>query len=427
MSPPSIKRTPVDTSAEDRILIGMIISDAYLESVRMLYQPDLMEIPFSRTVASWCIDFFGEYKKAPGLHIQNIFDEKVRSGNLDHASADMIEAFLQRISSEYANAPHFNHEYMLDETEKLFSLRSLHLLRNDLNAALDQGESPNDISEMLREYQGQKIDIRGTAFEEAMMTSTELLAAKIKVPRAILWPWLREGSLTMIYAERGLGKSWLGMIISVSITRQNFEDIQIGRWYIKNPCGVLYLDGEMGNFDLQDRIRQIAEPLGPESKRFPLVTFCAPDFTEKHQETVNLSKPYWQERVTKYLMSHRSIRLIVIDNMASLCPGRDENDNQEVSAFTQWIIAVRCLGVAVIIVHHAGKMGQQRGASALEDPLNNSILLKKPTGWKQGEGAHFHVSFTKARNDPGGEGYRPFVLRVIEHELSSKWRQWIDA
>lgn len=423
MSSP-VTRQPVDMSMEDRVLIGMIVSAPYLEAVRSIYQPDLLEGPFSKQIASWCFEYHSEYDKAPGLHIQDLFDKKVRGGELDPDTADLIERFLDRISNEHEKAPHLNHEFLLDETEKLFNRRRLKLLHEDLELALEQGESEEEIFCFLKDHTEKKFDARGLAFGAACITSTELLGKKVKMPKALLWPWLREKSLNMIYAERGIGKSWLGMMIAVALTREEYREVAIGEWYVKNPCGCLFVDGEMGQFDLQDRFRQIAEPLGKESRRFPLISFSVPDYVEEHQESVNLNSPQWQDRIYKYLMRNRNIRLLILDNLSSLCAGREENDNRETSLLNQWFIKLRAAGITLILVHHAGKSGKQRGASSLEDPLNNSIYLRKPKGWEQGGGAHFSVGFEKARNDPGGDGYRPFTVRLVEHPDSAKWRTW---
>lgn len=420
----TVTRTKIESSMEDKILVGMIVSDRYLGDVRNIYHPDFIDGQFGRSVAQWCLDYYKQYEKAPGIHIKDIFDEKVRQG-LDHDIADMVERFLGRISNEFEKAPNINIDYLLDETEKEFKLKNTKLISEDIAAALEQGEDVEDINAMLKEFLENRIDVRSTDFEDSIRTSTQLIEEKITMPKAIVWPWLRESSINMVCAERGIGKTWFGLILAVAITRERYEDLIIGPWVIKRQCGVFYVDGEMGKWDLKDRIRQIAEPLGAESRRFPLRTFSTPDYSEKHQVTVNLLQPYWQDRLYKYLTNNRSIRLLILDNMGCLFTGRDENDNQEASIINSWLIKVRALGVAILLVHHAGKGGQQRGASALEDPLNNSIMLRKPKE-KSPSGAHFVVDFTKSRNDPGGDGYRPFSLLVEEHDDNPRWRKWTD-
>ena len=422
----AVTREKVDTSFEDKLLIGLVTSTQFIAGIDSIYQSDYIESSFGKQVASWCFDYFDKYQKAPGIHIEDLFDSHIE--DLDPDTGEMIKTFLNRISNEYAKIPYVNVEFLLEEAQKEFKKKSLLSLSDDINAALEGGESVDSIYEFIDEEQGQRIDIGSTAFSDSMIKSDDLIVKKIKPPKAIVWPWLRQRSLNMIYAERGLGKSWLAMILGVAITRENYEDLAIGSWFVKNQTGVLYVDGEMGEFDLKDRIKQIAVPLGKESRRYPLVTFSAPDYTEEHNETVNLNSKYWQDRFYKYLLDNRSITVLILDNLASLCAGREENDNQQTSILNQWFIKLRAAGITVVIIHHAGKApGQQRGASALEDPLNNSIFLSKPRSWTQGGGAHFKVNFVKARNDAGGDGFRPFELRVVEHEENSKWRQWTES
>lgn len=423
-----ITRTKIDTSTDDKILIGMIVSTAYLEKIERIYQSDLLESLYSQTVARWCLEHFQKYFTAPGVHIKEMYQSKL-STHQDADTMDLIGSFLSRISDEYEKAPHINADFLFDETNKVFKKRALKQLKDEINYAVEEGEDEVAVLELFKEYED-RINTTGELhnFEDSMLMSTQLINAKIKKPKAIIYPWLREKSLNMIFAERGIGKSWLVMIIAVAITRKDYEDLSIGPWYVKNPCGVLYVDGEMGKFDIQDRLRQLIGPLGGESRRFPLNIFCAPDYTEEHNETINLYSTYWQDRFYKYFESNRSIRILILDNLSSLCSGRDENDNQTTSVFTAWLIKLRALGVSVIIIHHQGKTkGTQRGASSLEDPLNNIIYITKPKDWIQGEGAHFRVQFTKARNDPGGEAFRAFDLRVIEHDDNHKHRQWTDA
>ena len=157
-----------------------------------------------------------------------------------------------------------------------------------------------------------------------------------------------------------------------------------------------------------------------------MLVFSSPDYVEKYKKAVNLMKPEWQERIIDFLKANKRIKVLILDNLSSLTAGRDENDNQLTSMLSNWIVRLRAIGITVIIVHHAGKSGDQRGASSLEDALNNTIKLKKPKD-TEGGGAHFVITFTKSRNDPGGEGYRSFAIKLMEHDESSRWRIWVQV
>lgn len=419
-----ITRKKVDMSADDKILIGMIVSTKYLEKLASIYQPILLQSQFSHTIARWCLEYYATYSAAPGIHIKEIYENKLKSAE-DPDIMDLIGMFLGRISKEYENAPHINADFLFDETQKSLIIKTTKQLSDDIAYCVKEEEGDEAILQLVEEYKNDKIDTTLQDCESSIITSAQLLEEKIKKPKAIVYPWLREKSLNMIFAERGLGKSWLAMVIAVAITREKYDELSIGPWYVKNPCGVLYMDGEMGGFDLQDRFKQLIGPLGGETRRNALNVFSAPDYTEQHGQTINLYDTVWQDFISNYLKKNRSIRVLILDNLSSLCSGRDENDNQSASVFTAWLIKLRAVGVSVVIIHHQGKSkGHQRGASALEDPLNNTLYLSKPDDWGPGEGAYFRINFTKARNNPGGEAYRSFSLKIIEHEDNRKQRTW---
>jgi hypothetical protein len=67
----------------------------------------------------------------------------------------------------------------------------------------------------------------------------------------------------------------------------------------------------------------------------------------------------------------------------------------------QRLLALRHKGYAILLIHHAGKGGDQRGASRLEDFLDTTIkLVAVPKEEAQDSGAGFDWNFTKTRGNP---------------------------
>ncbi|UQZ88834.1 hypothetical protein C4J81_06325 [Deltaproteobacteria bacterium Smac51] len=64
-----------------------------------------------------------------------------------------------------------------------------------------------------------------------------------------------------------------------------------------------------------------------------------------------------------------------------------------------------------MIVHHAGKNGDQRGTSAKEDIMDTVINLRRAKDYQTEEGARFEVHLTKARGVSGPEA-RPFEAQL---------------
>jgi hypothetical protein len=122
-------------------------------------------------------------------------------------------------------------------------------------------------------------------------------------------------------------------------------------------------------------------------------------------EALNINQIECQQRIEAMLDSlvakGMPPGLIILDNLSSLGGGIDENDNSELDKQLQWLIRLRHKGFAVIVVHHAGKSGDQRGASRREDILDTSIQLAAPDedefATSDDAGATFDLIFTKTR------------------------------
>ena len=61
------------------------------------------------------------------------------------------------------------------------------------------------------------------------------------------------------------------------------------------------------------------------------------------------------------------MRVLFLDNLSTLFSGVAENDNDAWEAVLPWLLHLRKLNVAVVIIAHAGRNGQMRGASRRED------------------------------------------------------------
>lgn len=131
-------RKKIDNQIEKQILTGMIISNRFLRNIRQIYDPKLIQISFVKTVAGWCLDYYQQYEKAPRQHIQDIFNHHARH-KLDEDQAELISDFLKSISKEHQRAKKFNSQYLLDQANKRFKTKSLHNLKEDIEAELSNG------------------------------------------------------------------------------------------------------------------------------------------------------------------------------------------------------------------------------------------------------------------------------------------------
>ena len=113
--------------------------------------------------------------------------------------------------------------------------------------------------------------------------------------------------------------------------------------------------------------------------------------------------------------------LIVIDNLSAWCRTGRENEAESWHPIASWILGLRRRGMAVLLIHHAGKGGQQRGTSKREDLLDVVIGLSRPKDYDPRQGAVFVLEFTKARN-LSGDGAESLELELGGDEDRAVWK-----
>ena len=151
-----------DTSIERIILIAMITSTEYLERITPIMDVGLLQSKFTRTVATWCMEYYRMYKKHPNKIIQTIFNAKAK--RLDEATADAIETFLISISNEYDNQTKINVDYYCKQTESYFRQQSIKTLADEIKAEVLSGniDGAEDLAskyQLVRMPESEGIDV----------------------------------------------------------------------------------------------------------------------------------------------------------------------------------------------------------------------------------------------------------------------------
>lgn len=191
-------------------------------------------------------------------------------------------------------------------------------------------------------------------------------------------------SLNQIFAYRGQGKTMF--------THGLLKILLLGGEFLryKSPGGlkVVLCDGELPDIQLQERIQKL---IGQSNG---LLKLMSPDRMPNHTFP-SLSNTEWQTEFLKRAEIEKP-DVIVFDTLTA-CFRFDTNDPDIWSQVNQFFIALRIKGYCVIIVHHAGKSGTQRGRTDGDDNLDLSLKLDAPKGWAPGDGLEFIVSYEKVR------------------------------
>ena len=222
------------------------------------------------------------------------------------------------------------------------------------------------------------------------------------LPEAILSPWLTLPGLTMVFAERGIGKTlFVAGVAYAAATGGSF----LG-WQAPAARRVLILDGEMPAGELQSRFKALEAQNGV-SPRPENLCFLTAD--QSPAGLPDLSTEEGQRELEPHLAG---FDLVVLDNLSTLCRTGIENDAESWSVVQAWLIRQRSAGRSVLMVHHAGKSGAQRGTSKREDVLGTVVQLKRPAGYQASEGARFEIHFGKARGFFGDDA-SPLVAHYL--------------
>ncbi|WP_262273294.1 AAA family ATPase [Microvirga yunnanensis] len=219
----------------------------------------------------------------------------------------------------------------------------------------------------------------------------------------VLSPIMPARSLAMLYAGRGIGKTRVGMGLAYAVASGG----EFLRWRAPKPRRVLYVDGEMPAELMHERAHALmaASDYHPPDKCY--FQLLAMDFQDLGT-SLNLARPEHQTAIEGKLAG---AELLVLDNLSTLVNGGRENDAESWDTVQTWLLQLRRRGVAVLLVHHAGRGGEARGTSKREDVLDTVINLKRPEDYDPEEGARFEVHLTKARGIAGDDAL-PFEAKL---------------
>ncbi len=238
----------------------------------------------------------------------------------------------------------------------------------------------------------------------------ELFALDIAQRGMVLDPIIPEKGLALLYAVRGTGKTHVALGIAHAVATGG----KFLNWRAPSARRVLLVDGEMPAADLRDRLRTIVAGTGVAAAP-GMLKVLAGDLLE--DGIGNLARPELQRKLERCL---DGVEILILDNLASLIAGQHENDADSWTTMQQWLLRLRRRGISVLIVHHAGKNGDQRGISNREDLLDTSISLRRPSDYSPADGARFEVHVAKGRGLRGKPAL-PFEATLETHADKAIW------
>lgn len=240
--------------------------------------------------------------------------------------------------------------------------------------------------------------------------------SRMQLPKreTILSPWLTEGSINMVFADRGIGKTFFCLASAVALA--NGEAFLTYKAPI--PVPVLYLDGEMQATAMQERLRLLTKG-NPTKESLSIFT---PDCQDLTNHIPDIGTPEGRAEIDE-LVRAVNPKVVFIDNISTFIRTGHENEGDSWSPVQEWAVQLRKNGVAVVFIHHANKEGKQRGSHKKEDVMDIVIQLKRPDDFLQGtDDTRIMIRYTKSRHMGAGDAQDiEATLKTTDGGLEWTW------
>lgn len=201
----------------------------------------------------------------------------------------------------------------------------------------------------------------------------------------------REKSFNMIHAGRGLGKTNFALSLAMAIAAGK----PFLKWQIPKARRVLYIDGEMGEEGVEDRVilNMISTGITVTGNNFDIITQdLLPN--EVMYDLASLEGQTWlQGHIADF-----NPDVIFIDSLMVCFRGMTESQDAW-EKVQPWFVKMRSQGMCVNLIHHDNKAGSaQSGFSNKEMSMDTVIHLTQAGGQEKEDGMRMDVTFSKHRS-----------------------------
>jgi hypothetical protein len=217
------------------------------------------------------------------------------------------------------------------------------------------------------------------------LTLAEWKARDLPPPDYICGNWLSTTSRVLLVAPTGLGKTMFGVGLTMAIAGHR----DFLHWKGRRPTKVLFIDGEMSNRLLRQRLIDEARRLGVSPKTF---------YALSHEDFPNfapLNTVQGQALVDAVIEKLGGVDLIEFDNTMSLIAG----DHREEEGWRQtlpWVRSLTRRGIGQIWVHHTGHDESRTYGTKTREWQMDTVIHLKPVK-RADTGVSFEAEFRKAR------------------------------
>lgn len=174
---------------------------------------------------------------------------------------------------------------------------------------------------------------------------------------------ISDGSVSVVFGEPGCGKTWALFDLAVCVARGD-------AWLnMATKAGaVLIVDEESGRRRLSRRMGEVmrGHDAGPDT---PVMGVSLAAFDLGNDEDI---------KEIRALIIRNKIKMVIIDALADVMPGRDENAVKDTAPI---FLSLRKIAeetqAAIIVIHHSNKGGGYRGSSSIKGAIDLLLNVEK--------------------------------------------------
>ena len=194
-------------------------------------------------------------------------------------------------------------------------------------------------------------------------------------------------SLNQIIAWRGVGKTVFALGMAGALTSGG----QLLKFKAGRRSKVMYIDGELPLYQMQERVRDLIPEQGREN--FYLINAEM----SQSKAPIDLGNPKMWDSLRRRLDAFKP-DVLILDSRSTLFPSMESNKEDHQGMLQTRFQELRLRKLCVIEAHHLGKNGLQRGHSRNDDALDVQMKLGKPDDWEPGQGLRFVLGYEKVRH-----------------------------
>lgn len=289
------RRVEVNTDQEIQLITGLIVDDDFCRQVLPMLRPGHLDIRLVEIIISWVRDFWEQYRKAPGLEIQNIF--KANQPRMKEEETNIISSYLTNLSRIYAEKERHNWSYQAELARDFLRLRNLELLTAQVKGHVGQG-GLQQAEEAIRDFGA--ISAKTSHWVSPFSDEALILSVLQKIEQGGIFQL--EGALGEVFGSWDRG--WLVAYFAPYKRGKSFWMVETAVQAVIQGLKVVFVSLEMQEKSMVKRFIQNATTLPDQAGRFKIpvwdCTANQEDTCELKVRTNHVSIPTNQEGDPKY-------------------------------------------------------------------------------------------------------------------------------